>query len=88
MQLEDQAVVTYLTANGFENLNFLLELGNDRVGIVGLVMGTDGFGIWLSLAGEGWRRALIVPWHYIRAIEFELETEPSKEMRKSIGFQG
>lgn len=87
MELEDRTVVAYLTAQGFEDLNFLLGLEDQLTGVAGLVENTDSFGLWLSKAGERWQRVLGVPWHYLRAIEVEPEGEPGKEIRKSIGFE-
>ena len=85
MELEERAVVTYFTADGFERLSPLLDLTNEQQGTDGLVSGTDVFGIWLS-PKERPRRIIIIPWHYIRAIEFELEGEPGREVSKHIGL--
>ncbi len=85
MELENRTVVIYLNPHGIEDLALLVDVRGELAGLEGLVTATDSFGIWLSLV-ESLRRVLIVPWHYIRAIEFELEAEASKEARKSIGF--
>lgn len=86
MELENRRIIVYLTGEGFQEVGSLLELETGEVGKVALVTGTDGFGIWLSLAGERWRKSLIVPWHYLRAIEFEPEMERPKDIKKSMGF--
>lgn len=86
MELEGRTVLAYFTREGFEQLNFLLGLEKEDSGAIGLVMNRDGFGIWLSLAGERWRRILIVPWHYLRALEVEVEAEAGREIRRKIGF--
>ena len=85
MELEERTVVTYFTPDGFERLSPLLDLTNEQQGTDGLVSGTDVFGIWLS-PKERPRRMIIIPWHYIRAIEFELEGEPGREVTKHIGL--
>jgi hypothetical protein len=86
MELQDRAVVMYLTAGGFEDLNFLVGLDDDLTGLTGLVVESDTFGLWMSLAGESQERILGVPWLYIRAIRVEPAGESEKETRKSIGF--
>jgi hypothetical protein len=87
VQLEDRTVAVYLTPQGFEQLNFLLGLEEEHSGAAALVINTDGFGIWISLAGHHRRRRiLIVPWHYLRLIEVEPETEVGKEAKKKIGY--
>ncbi len=77
MELEERTVVTF-TPYGFEQLSPLLDLTNEQQGVDGLVSGTDGFGVWLS-PKERPRRIIIIPWHYILAIEFELEGEPGRD---------
>ncbi len=88
MELEGKTVVAYLTPEGFAQLNFLVGLDTEDTGAAGFVMNTDRFGMWMSLAGDRWGRTLIVPWHYLRAIEVEPESEPGREIRGKIGFQG
>ncbi len=69
MELEGRAIVLYVTSDGFGELNFLLNLTDEHDGVSGLVRSTDGFGISLSVTGEQWRRVLLVPWPFIRALE-------------------
>lgn len=87
MQLEHQAVVVYLTPEGFAQLNSLLDVKNELDGVTGVVRDTDGFALWLSPAGERWMRIIGVPWHHLRAIEMEWQVEPVPEVRKTIGFK-
>ena len=87
IDLENRAVVLYLTADGFRQLNFLLRLGGERKGLSCLVISSNGFGIWISPVGKARTKLLIVPWHWVRTMELELEAEPVSEVRKSIGFK-
>jgi len=87
VELEGRTVVVYLTPEGFGQLNFLLGLDVQDSGAVGLVRSADGFGIWLSLAGNRWQRILIFPWGYVRAIEVEPEAETETQVTRKIGFQ-
>jgi len=73
MELEGQTIVLYLTPPGFQQLSFLLNLKDQYEGVGGLVRSTDAFGVALSVVGERWRRALMVPWHFICAMELEIE---------------
>jgi len=87
MVLDGRTVSIYLTPEGFEQVNFLLGLEGKDTGAVGLVVNTDGFGIWISSADDRWRRTRIVPWRYLRAMEVEFETEPGREVKRKIGFR-
>lgn len=88
MDLENREVVVYLTGEGFSQLKNLLQLEDEESGMVGLARDVDGFGLWLSPATARWKRAFAIPWHCLRAIEVEAESDPGKEVRKSIGFHG
>ena len=86
MELEDRTVVMYLNSRGIQDLTPVVGAIDEPGGLDGLVRATDGFGIWLSLFGTQ-SRVLIVPWQYVRALEFELEGETPAEVRKPIGFE-
>lgn len=66
-------VSLYLTSQGLVDLGFLLGVEAERRGIECLVRKTDAFGIWTTVAGESWKRVVIVPWRYVRAISFDIE---------------
>jgi hypothetical protein len=87
MDLENRPVVVCLTEAGFQDLNFLVGTKEDREGIGGWIRGTDQFGIWMSVVGGTWQSFLIIPWHYIRAIELPMETEAPVEVRRVVGFK-
>lgn len=87
MELDNRAVVVYLSAGGYEELNFLFGLKDQDEGVGGLIRATDGFGIWLSVTGEPSSRTLIIPWHNVRALDLELEAEPGREEKRTIGFE-
>ena len=87
MELENRKIIVYVSSEGFQQLGSLLDLESAQVGRVALVTGTDNFGIGLSLAGERWLKNLIVPWHYLRALEIEPQMGRPKDIKKSVGFR-
>ena len=89
MDLEGCRVVVYVNDEGFSELRPLLALESKESGIAAVVMATDGFAVWLSMAGERWARLFAAPWRYIRAFEmaFEPENEAAREVRRRIGFR-
>jgi hypothetical protein len=88
MELEGTRVVAYLSTEGFAELGNLLGIEDRDSGIAAEVTSTDGFGIWLSPAGDQWTRILGAPWKYFRAFQLEFEPEPKvlPELRRRVGF--
>jgi len=68
-------------------LNDLVGLEAEGQGFAAFVSEVDGFGVWLAIAGRVGERLLIVPWHFVRAIEVEPERGDLSEVRRTIGFQ-
>lgn len=87
MPLENRSVVVYLSQDGFLQLNDLVGLEAEGQGFAAFVSEVDGFGVWLAIAGRVGERLLIVPWHFVRAIEVEPERGDLSEVRRTIGFQ-
>ncbi len=87
MDLEGRAVATYVTRNGFEELNFLLGMKGETDGILGVVRSADTIGLGVSLTEERRGQVWIIPWRYVRAIRLQFEAEPIAKMRRSVGFQ-
>lgn len=78
MTLDERLIQLYVTAQGFKDLGFLLGIKSERDGIECLVRKTDSVGIWIVIASEEWRRVLVVPWRYVRAISFLIEERKGK----------
>jgi hypothetical protein len=89
MELVGCRVVVYVNGEGFAELRPLLGLEDKDAGVAAVVTATDGFGVWLSVAGERWARLFAAPWRYIRAFEteFEPEQETVPEVKRRIGFR-
>lgn len=86
MELEDRKAVVYLTVAGFEQIGFLFGMNEPQTGLDSLVRKTDAFGLWLSPASLPVEHVVVVPWHFVAAIEFQTGVEPDREIRKRIGF--
>jgi len=90
VELEGRAAVAFLTGQGFQSIGSLLELESAIQGKVCQVISADSFGLWISPAGEQWRRTIGVPWQFVAAIEMEWEEGAHtgiSEVRRRIGFE-
>jgi hypothetical protein len=90
VELEGRAAVAYLTGQGFQSIGSLLEVESSIQGKVCQVISADSFGLWISPAGEEWRRTIGVPWQFVAAIEMEWEAGADTEIpevRRRIGFE-
>jgi hypothetical protein len=90
VDLEGRAAVAFLTGRGFQSIGSLLELESAIQGKVCQVISADSFGLWISPAGEQWRRTIGVLWQFVAAIEMEWEEGAQagiSEVRRRIGFE-
>jgi hypothetical protein len=90
VDLEGRAAVAYLTGQGFQSIGSLLELESAIQGKVCQVISADSFGLWISPAGEQWRRTIGVPWQFVAAIEMDWDVGAHTEIpevRRRIGFE-
>jgi len=86
--LENRSVVVYLSQGGFLQLNDLVGLEAEGQGFAAFVSEVDGFGVWLAIAGRVGERLLIVPWHFIRAIEVSRNVATSLKCGGPLVFNG